>query len=51
MTFAGKPRDQHIYDHAHESPKVMYYPLVVLAVMAIVAGWGFTGNPFLVELA
>ena len=20
MTFAGKPRDQHVYDHAHESP-------------------------------
>ena len=20
MTFAGKPRDHHVYDHAHESP-------------------------------
>ena len=36
MTFAGKPRDHHVYDHAHESPKVMYYPLVVLAVFAVV---------------
>ncbi len=26
MTFSGKPRDHHIYDHAHESPKVMYLP-------------------------
>jgi NADH-quinone oxidoreductase subunit L len=39
MTFAGKPRDKHIFDHAHESPKVMYLPLVVLAAFAIVAGW------------
>ncbi len=34
MTFAGKPRDQHRYEHAHESPKVMTVPLVVLAVFA-----------------
>ncbi len=35
MTFAGEPRDHHVYDHAHESPKVMYLPLVVLAVFAV----------------
>ena len=28
MTFAGEPRDQHVYDHAHESPSVMIVPLV-----------------------
>ncbi len=39
MTFAGKPRDQHVFDHAHESPKVMYVPLVVLAVLAVCVGW------------
>ncbi len=39
MTFAGKPRDHHRYEHAHESPKVMVYPLVVLAALAIGAGW------------
>ncbi len=45
MTFAGKPRDQHIYDHAHESPPVMYVPLVVLAVFAAGVAWTmpFTG--------
>jgi NADH-quinone oxidoreductase subunit L len=43
MTFAGEPRDRHRYDHAHESPKVMYYPLVLLAVMAIGAGWSVFG--------
>ncbi len=41
MTFAGEPRDKHRYDHAHESPKVMYYPLVVLAVFAVGVGWPF----------
>ena len=30
---------QHAYDHAHESPPVMYLPLVVLAVMAISVAW------------
>jgi len=30
MTFCGKPRDHHVYDHAHES-KMMFIPLVVLA--------------------
>ncbi|MGD9721131.1 MAG: NADH-quinone oxidoreductase subunit L [Pirellulales bacterium] len=39
MTFAGQPRDHHVYDHAHESPRVMYVPLVVLAVFAIGVGW------------
>ena len=43
MTFAGEPRDHHIYDHAHESPKVMYVPLVVLAVFAVGAGWSVFG--------
>ena len=38
MTFAGKPRDHHVYDHAHESPKVMTVPLMILAVFAVVAG-------------
>lgn len=39
MTFVGKPRDQHAYDHAHESPPVMYVPLVVLATLAISVAW------------
>jgi NADH:ubiquinone oxidoreductase subunit 5 (subunit L)/multisubunit Na+/H+ antiporter MnhA subunit len=39
LTFLGKPRDQRVFDHAHESPKVMYVPLVVLALFSIVAGW------------
>jgi len=39
MTFSGKPRDQHAYDHAHESPKTMTVPLMILAVLAVCAGW------------
>jgi len=39
MTFVGPPRDQRVYEHAHESPKVMYVPLVILAFFAVVAGW------------
>ena len=42
MTFVGKPRDQHAYDHAHESPPVMFVPLIVLAVFAISVAWNFS---------
>jgi NADH-quinone oxidoreductase subunit L len=41
LTFWTKPRDKHIYDHAHESPWTMTVPLVVLATMAIAAGYGW----------
>ena len=33
-TFWGKPRDQYIHDHAHESPWIMTAPLIVLAFFA-----------------
>jgi NADH-quinone oxidoreductase subunit L len=39
MTFHGHFRgDHHTYDHAHESPKVMMGPLVLLAIGAVLAG-------------
>jgi len=39
MTFHGKYRgDQHTFDHAHESPKVMLVPLGLLALGAVLAG-------------
>ncbi|MEM8788322.1 MAG: NADH-quinone oxidoreductase subunit L [Pseudomonadota bacterium] len=39
MTFYGQPRgDAHTHDHAHESPRVMTAPLVVLAVGSVLAG-------------
>ena len=33
-TFAGQPRDEHLHDHAHESPLVMVAPLLILSVFA-----------------
>jgi NADH:ubiquinone oxidoreductase subunit 5 (subunit L)/multisubunit Na+/H+ antiporter MnhA subunit len=39
MTFVGQPRNQERYDHAHESPPVMYLPLVVLSVFAVAVAW------------
>jgi len=39
MTFMGQPRDQHRYDHAHESPKVMTVPLMICAFFAITVAW------------
>lgn len=39
VVFHGKPRDQHAFDHAHESPRVMTVPLVLLAAGALFAGY------------
>src|SRR5437879_6302677 len=38
MTFYGEPRDRHLYDHAHESPRVMILPLAALALGSVVLG-------------
>jgi len=37
LTFLGKPRDQHLYNHAHEVPWTMWLPQACLAVMAIMS--------------
>jgi NADH:ubiquinone oxidoreductase subunit 5 (subunit L)/multisubunit Na+/H+ antiporter MnhA subunit len=39
MTFAGRPRSEHVYQHVHESPRTMIAPLVLLAGLAVIAGW------------
>ncbi len=43
MTFTGQPRNQEMYDHAHESPKSMAIPLIILAILSfpIVNKWSF----------
>jgi NADH-quinone oxidoreductase subunit L len=41
MTFTGPPRDEHVYEHAHETPWTMTAPLVVLAVCSVVVAWGW----------
>ncbi len=38
MTFHGKPKDEHAYDHAHDAPWVMLFPIAVLTIGAIFAG-------------
>ena len=39
MTFHGKPRmDKETWDHVHESPRVMIWPLYVLAAGAVFGG-------------
>jgi NADH-quinone oxidoreductase subunit L len=35
LTFTGRPRNEHLYHHAHESPWVMALPLVILAVLSL----------------
>jgi NADH-quinone oxidoreductase subunit L len=42
LTFLGKPKDQHKFDHAHESPPNMWVPLVILAGLSFsfwYSGW------------
>lgn len=44
-TFAGEPRDHHVYDHAHESPRVMTVPLIILSVFAAFVAIGGESGP------
>ncbi|MHB1611240.1 MAG: NADH-quinone oxidoreductase subunit L [Sulfobacillus sp.] len=39
LTFYGKPRDAHLYEHAHEAPLVMTIPVVILGVLALIGGF------------
>jgi NADH-quinone oxidoreductase subunit L len=41
MTFLGKPRDEHVYEHAHESPWTMTVPLIALAACSVCVAWGW----------
>ncbi len=41
MTFTGKPRDEHVFEHAHESPWLMTVPLILLAIMSVCVAWGW----------
>lgn len=44
MTFHGPTRaDHHTFDHAHEAPRVMIWPLFILAFGAVAAGAIFYG--------
>lgn len=39
MTFAGKPKDHHVYEHAHETAWQMTVPLILLAIMSVIVAW------------
>jgi NADH-quinone oxidoreductase subunit L len=41
MTFTGEPKDHHVYEHAHEPPKPMTVPLIILAIFSICVAWGW----------
>jgi NADH-quinone oxidoreductase subunit L len=45
MTFAGQPRDRHVYEHAHESPWLMTVPLILLAILSVGVAWPLTPAP------
>lgn len=42
MTFSGEYRGEH-EEHLHESPPVMVVPMVILAIMSFIGGFGFLG--------
>ena len=41
MTFTGKPRDEYVHEHAHESPWQMTVPLILLAILSVGVAWGW----------
>ncbi len=45
LTFFGQARDHHKFEHAHESPAVMWAPLAVLAFFAVTIGF-INATPF-----
>jgi NADH-quinone oxidoreductase subunit L len=46
IVFFGKPRNE-IAQHCDEAPPVMTIPLIVLAIMSFIAGFGFFARRFL----
>ncbi len=38
LVFHGEPRDREAFEHAHESPKIITIPLIILAIGAAFAG-------------
>src|SRR5580692_3958697 len=46
IAFLGEPRSEHA-SHAHESPRVMIIPLILLAIPATIAGFPFIASIFI----
>ena len=47
LTFWGNDRDHEKFHHAHESPALITVPLVVLALLSAVSGYGLNRNGFI----
>ena len=41
MTFTGTPRDEQVFEHAHESPWLITLPLILLAFLSVTVAWGW----------
>ena len=39
LTFTGRPRDRHAWEHAHDAEPVMTVPLLLLAALTLVTGF------------
>ena len=50
LTFAGRPRNAEVYEHARETP-VMYIPLVLLAVLSVIGGTALGARPMIESAA
>lgn len=46
VAFAGKPRDKHLWDHAHDPDKASIVVLLILAALSFQAVWTGSINPF-----
>jgi len=45
MTFFGEPRDHHVDEHAHESPRSMTISLMALAILGMFGGYVWLLHP------
>lgn len=50
MTFFGDPKDAAVFDNAHESPRIMTWPLYVLAFFTITVGIAGDAGPLVKTL-
>ena len=50
LTFLGDDRDHEKHRHAHESPAVMTWPLVILAFLSLVSGFALAHDNFFAGL-
>ncbi|MGC9329497.1 MAG: NADH-quinone oxidoreductase subunit L, partial [Candidatus Hinthialibacter sp.] len=44
LTFFGDPREPERFEHAQEAPATMTIPLMILALLSILGGWGLYGG-------